>query len=47
MIFVGIDWSESHHDACVMDVEGRVLAKGRVPDGVQGVARLHELVAFG
>ena len=45
MIFVGIDWSECHHDACVMDVEGRVLAKGRVPDGVQGVARLHELVA--
>lgn len=45
MIFVGIDWSESHHDVCVMDVEGRVLAKVRVPDGVEGLARLHELVA--
>ena len=45
MIFVGIDWSESHHDVCVMDVEGRVLATGRVPEGVEGLARLHELVA--
>ncbi len=45
MVFVGIDWSERHHDVCVMDVEGRVLAKGRVPDGVQGLAQLHEMVA--
>jgi hypothetical protein len=45
VIFVGIDWSESHHDVCVIDVEGRPLAKGRVPDGVDGLARLHELVA--
>jgi transposase len=45
VIFVGIDWSETHHDVCVMDVEGRVLSKGRVPDGVQGVAQLHEMVA--
>lgn len=45
MIFVGIDWSESHHDVCVMDVDGRMLSTGRVPDGVEGVARLHELVA--
>ena len=45
MIFVGIDWSETHHDVCVLDVDGRVLAKGRVPEGVEGVSRLHELVA--
>ncbi len=45
MIFVGIDWSEKHHDVGIMDVEGRMLAKGRVPDGVEGVARLHEMVA--
>jgi hypothetical protein len=45
VIFVGIDWSEAHHDVCMLDVDGRVLAKGRVPDGVEGVARLHELVA--
>jgi transposase len=45
VIFVGIDWSETHHDACILDVDGRVLAKGRVPEGVDGVAKLHEMAA--
>lgn len=27
MIFVGIDWAEAHHDACVVDELGAVLAK--------------------
>ena len=45
MIFVGIDWSEDHHDACIVDGDGRVLAKGRVPEGVEGVGKLHEMVA--
>ena len=45
MVFVGIDWSEHHHDVCVMDVEGRLLATGRVPEGVEGLGRLHEMVA--
>jgi len=45
VIFVGIDWSETHHDACIADLDGRMLAKGRVPEGVEGVARLHEMVA--
>jgi len=44
VIFVGIDWSETHHDACILDVDGHVLAKGRVPEGVDGVAKLHEMV---
>lgn len=45
MIFVGIDWAEAHHDVCVLDHEGRVLDKGRVPDGVEGIGRLHAIVA--
>jgi len=45
VIFVGIDWSESHHDVCVMDAQGQVLAQGRVPDGVEGLGRLHEMMA--
>ena len=44
MIFVGIDWAEVHHDICVLDTEGEVLAVRRVPDGLEGVARLHELL---
>ncbi len=45
MIFVGIDWSEDHHDACIIDTDGRVLVRGRVPEGVGGVTKLHEMVA--
>jgi transposase len=44
MIFVGIDWAEAHHDICVLDREGEVLATRRVPDGLEGVARLHALL---
>jgi len=45
VIFVGVDWAEAHHDVCVVDDQGGVLARGRVPDGIGGVARLHALVA--
>ncbi|MEX1335922.1 MAG: IS110 family transposase, partial [Candidatus Limnocylindrales bacterium] len=44
MIFVGIDWAEAHHDVCVLDPEGEVLATRRIPEGLEGVARLHELL---
>ena len=42
-LFVGDDWAEDHHDIEVMDEAGRVLAKKRLPEGVAGMARLHEL----
>ena len=45
MIFVGIDWSEHHHDVCVVDERGTQLVKVRVGEGVEGVARLHETIA--
>lgn len=45
VIFVGIDWSERHHDVCVLDQHGQVQATRRVADGVQGLQRLHELLA--
>jgi transposase len=43
-VFVGIDWAEDHHDVCVQHSDGRVAAKGRVPDGIVGVGKIHELV---
>jgi transposase len=43
-LFVGDDWAEDHHDVEVMDAGGRVLARRRLPEGVAGMARLHELV---
>jgi hypothetical protein len=45
VIFVGVDWSETHHDVCAMDQEGRVVGRERVPEGLEGVARLHALLA--
>jgi hypothetical protein len=44
VIFVGVDWAEAHHDVHVADEEGRRLAKARLPEGVDGIARFHELV---
>jgi hypothetical protein len=34
MIFVGIDWAERHHDVCVIDIDGQLLAKGRIIEGL-------------
>lgn len=45
MVFVGIDWAEKHHDVCIVDREGVILARGRVADGVEGISKLHEMVA--
>jgi transposase len=44
MVFVGIDWAEAHHDICVVEEGGKVLGKGRVPDGLEGVRQIHELI---
>ncbi len=43
-VFVGLDWAEDHHDVFVEDDTGKRLSGGRLPDGVEGVARFHELV---
>ena len=45
MIFVGIDWAEAHHDVCLLDREGQVLATCRIPEGLEGMASLHALLA--
>ena len=44
MIFVGVDWAEAHHDICVLDEAGEVLARKRIPDTLLGVRALHELL---
>ena len=43
-LFVGDDWAEDHHDVEVMSEAGKVLAKRRLPEGVAGIAQLHELI---
>jgi len=43
-LFVGDDWAEDHHDVEVMNEAGKVLVKKRLPEGVAGMAELHELI---
>jgi transposase len=43
-VFVGHDWAEDHHDVFVEDAAGARLAAARLPEGLEGVRRFHELV---
>jgi transposase len=45
VVLVGDDWAEAHHDLYVMDEAGERLDSARVPHGLDGMARFHELVA--
>jgi transposase len=44
MLFVGDDWAEDHHDVEIVDDTGRVLARRRLSEGLDGITRLHALV---
>ncbi len=44
-VFVGHDWAEAHHDVFVEDEHGARLERARLPEGMDGVARFHALVA--
>jgi hypothetical protein len=46
LLFIGDDWAEGHHDVVVQDEAGKTLARRRLPEGVDGLARFHEVVAF-
>jgi transposase len=45
VLFIGNDWAEAHHDIELVDEDGRRLARRRLPEGVEGLAALHALVA--
>jgi transposase len=45
MLFVGDDWAEDHHDIEIVNEQGHRLARRRVPEGLDGVTRLHALIA--
>jgi len=45
MLYAGDDWAEDHHDVALVDAAGRRLARARLPEGVAGIARFHELIA--
>ncbi|RTL61612.1 MAG: IS110 family transposase [Pseudonocardiaceae bacterium] len=43
-LFVGDDRAEDHHDVELQDHTGRRLSKARLPEGVTGIAKLHQLI---
>lgn len=45
MLIVGIDSSEDHHDVVVQSGSGKELKELRLAHGVEGLRRLHELIA--
>ena len=45
MITCGIDWAEDHHDVALVDEAGRLLAKRRIGDDVNGYRQLLRLLA--
>src|SRR4051794_16465010 len=42
---MGDDWAEDHHDIELGDDEGQGLTRRRLPEGIEGIAALHGLVA--
>lgn len=43
-ITCGIDWAETHHDVALVDGAGKLVAKRRISDDVEGYRRLLELL---
>ena len=44
-IWIGDDWAEDHHDIEIQADSGRRLARARLPEGLEGITRLHALIA--
>ena len=44
-VFVGDDWAEAHHDVHLMNESGDKLVAERLPEGLDGIAALHAMVA--
>ncbi len=44
-VFVGDDWAEDHHDVELLDGTGKRLGRARLPEGMTGMTRLHEMIA--
>jgi transposase len=45
VIFVGDDWAEDHHDVHLMDESGMRLISCRLPEGLAGIGKFHQVLA--
>lgn len=44
-MFCGIDWAEAQHDVAIINSEGQLVAKKRIPDDPEGFAQLIKMLA--
>jgi transposase len=44
-VFCGVDWAEGHHDVALVDGEGRLVAKRRISESLDGIAELTAMLA--
>lgn len=44
-VYCGVDWAEGHHDIALIDDEGKLLAKRRILENVDGLAELTAMLA--
>ncbi len=44
-VYCGIDWAERHHDIALVDKHGRLVAKARIGDDLDGFTTLVEMLA--
>ena len=45
MVTCGIDWAQDHHDIAIVDTDGRLVAKRRIPESVAGFTELTAMLA--
>ena len=44
-LFCGIDWAEAHHDVAIINKDGELVAKKRIPDDPAGFTQLVDMLA--
>ena len=44
-VYCGIDWAEGHHDIALVDDEGKLIAKRRINENLEGLAELTVMLA--
>lgn len=41
LVYIGIDWSSTHHDVCFMNEKGSIISQITVPHSDKGIALIH------
>src|SRR5690242_9018424 len=44
-VFCGVDWAEGHHDVALVDEAGKLVAKRRIKETLEGFSELTAMLA--